>query len=71
MRDAQAHWREATTYLTRILGELWGADLTLVQREFTLVGVNPALDAFAQPAAQMHAEALTAAREAGRALALL
>ena len=64
-------WDHSTTYLTRILGEVWGADLTLVQREFTLVGVNPALDAFAEPAAQMHAEALTAAREAGRALALL
>ena len=64
-------WDHSTTYLTRILGEVWGADLTLVQREFTLVGVNPALDAFAEPAAQMHAEALTAAREAGLALALL
>jgi FMN-dependent NADH-azoreductase len=64
-------WDHSTTYLTRIVGELWGADLTLVQREFTLVGVNPALDAFAEPAAQMHAEALAAAREAGRALALL
>ena len=64
-------WDHSTTYLTRILGEVWGADLTLVQREFTLVGVNPALDAFAEPAAQMHAEALSAAREAGRALALL
>jgi hypothetical protein len=25
---------------------VWGADLTLVERELTLVGINPALDAF-------------------------
>ena len=40
----------------------------MVEREFTLVGVNPALDPFTEQAAQMHAAALQAAREAGRAL---
>jgi FMN-dependent NADH-azoreductase len=62
-------WDHSTPYLRRILADCWGADLTIVEREFTLVGVNPALDAFTEQAAQMHAEALQAAREAGRVLA--
>jgi FMN-dependent NADH-azoreductase len=48
---------------------VWGADLTVVEREFTLVGVNPALDQFTQVAAGLHQEALSAAAEAGRVLA--
>ncbi len=64
----RAGWDHSTLYLKRILAEVWGADLTVVEREFTLVGVNPALDAFTGLAAQMHAGALQSAREAGRAL---
>jgi len=41
----------------------------VVEREFTLVGVNPALDEFRDLAHEMHASALSAAGEAGRALA--
>jgi FMN-dependent NADH-azoreductase len=40
-----------------------------VEREFTLVGVNPALDEFAELAGQWPAESLAAAAEAGRILA--
>ena len=61
-------WDHSTAYLRRIVADVWGADLTVVEREFTLVGVNPALDDFAALAADLHAEALSAAREAGRAL---
>jgi len=61
-------WDHSTAYLKRILADIWGADLTVVEREFTLVGVNPALDAFTDLAAEMHAGALRSAREAGRAL---
>ncbi len=61
-------WDHSTPYLRRILADCWGADLSVVEREFTLVGVNPALDPFTEQAAQMHAGALRAAREAGRAL---
>ncbi|WP_341719131.1 NAD(P)H-dependent oxidoreductase [Micromonospora sp. FIMYZ51] len=64
-------WDHSTPYLRRIIADCWGADLTVVEREFTLVGVNPALDSFADQAAQMHVEALHAAREAGRALGAL
>ncbi|TCK20848.1 FMN-dependent NADH-azoreductase [Pseudonocardia endophytica] len=62
-------WDHATPYLARILGDVWGADLTVVEREFTLVGVNPALDDFRDVAAEMHASALDAARVAGDKLA--
>lgn len=48
---------------------MWGADLTVVEREFTLVGVNPALDGFRDVAADMHSSALDAARVAGDKLA--
>ncbi|PWJ51130.1 hypothetical protein SAMN06264364_1217 [Quadrisphaera granulorum] len=61
-------WDHSTAYLRRILADVWGAELTVVERDFTLVGVNPALDAFTEQAKVLHAEALSAAREAGRAL---
>ena len=62
-------WDHSTGYLRRILADVWGADLTVVEREFTLVGVNPALDEFTDLARQLHEEALATANEAGRALA--
>jgi FMN-dependent NADH-azoreductase len=62
-------WDHSTPYLRRILEDVWGADLTLVEREFTLVGVNPALDEFTDVAAELHRTALDAARVAGQALA--
>ncbi len=67
----RAGWDHSTAYLVRILSDVWGADLTVVEREFTLVGVNPALDTFTDQAADMHAVALGEAREAGKALSAL
>jgi FMN-dependent NADH-azoreductase len=64
-------WDHSTGYLRRIISEMWGAELTVVEREFTLVGVNPALDAFTDAAAAMHSEALSAAQQAGKALAVV
>ncbi len=61
-------WDHSTGYLRRILADVWGAELTVVEREFTLVGVNPALDQFTELAAQMKDGAHAAALEAGRAL---
>ncbi len=63
-------WDYSTPYLRRMLAELWGAHLTVVERELTLAGVNPAMDPFRDLAARVHAEALDAAREAGRAFGL-
>ncbi|MTK01602.1 flavodoxin family protein [Micromonospora sp. CP22] len=64
----RAGWDHSTPYLRRIIADWWGADLTVIEREFTLVGVDPTLDPFTDQAAAMHASALQAAREAGRAL---
>ena len=62
-------WDHSTGYLRRMLADVWNADLTVVEREFTLVGVNPALDEFRDLAHEMHASALSAAGEAARILA--
>jgi FMN-dependent NADH-azoreductase len=62
-------WDHNTDYLRRVVGDIWGADLTLIEREFTLVGVNPALDAFTETAEVMRKIAHEAAVEAGRSLA--
>lgn len=62
-------WDHASGYLKRVLVDVWGADLTVVERELTLVGVNPALDAFADLAADMKTAAEDAATSAGSALA--
>lgn len=62
-------WDHSTDYLRRILVDIWGADLTVVEREFTLVGVNPALDEFTELAALMRKNAEEAAVEAGATLA--
>jgi FMN-dependent NADH-azoreductase len=62
-------WDHSTDYLRRILADVWGAKVTVVEREFTLVGVNPALDDFKEIAAEMKEAAIAAAREAGRSFA--
>jgi FMN-dependent NADH-azoreductase len=62
-------WDHSTGYLRRIVADVWGADLTIVEREFTLVGVNPALDDFKELAGQFKDAAHAAAAEAGKALA--
>jgi FMN-dependent NADH-azoreductase len=62
-------WDHSTSYLRRILADVWGAELTVIEREFTLVGVNPALDEFSEMAGQMKQAAEEAAAEAGRVLA--
>jgi FMN-dependent NADH-azoreductase len=63
-------WDHSTGYLRRILADVWGAELTVVEREFTLVGVNPALDEFTEMAAEMKKAAEEAAAEAGKKLAV-
>jgi FMN-dependent NADH-azoreductase len=65
----RAGWDHNTDFLRRILVDMWGAELTVVEREFTLVGVNPALDEFTEMAAAMKATAQHDAITAGKALA--
>ncbi len=62
-------WDHSTPYLRRVLADAWGADLTVVEREFTLVGVKPELDQFAELGAQLKQAAHEAATAAGKALA--
>lgn len=62
-------WDHNTGYLRRVLGDIWGADLTVVEREFTLVGVNPALDDFKEVAELMKKNAHEQSQAAGAALA--
>ncbi len=61
-------WDHATPWMRRILEDVWGLDLRVVEEEFALVGVNPALDQFADLAATVRAEAADLAAEHGRSL---
>lgn len=62
-------WDHSTAWLRRVLGDVWGLDLRVVQRPFTLVGVNPAMDAFADTARELKEEAENSARVYGQELA--
>ena len=62
-------WDHSTAWLRRVLEDVWGLDLRVVTRPFTLVGVNPALDAFADHAAELKQTAETDAVRSGRELA--
>ncbi len=62
-------WDHNVDFVRRIVGDVWGAELTVVERELTLVGVNPALDELAELGALARKTAEEAAIEAGAALA--
>ena len=61
-------WDHASGWMRRILEDVWGLDLRVVESEFTLVGVNPALDQFKELAAEMRAESERLAAERGHHL---
>ena len=61
-------WDHASGWIRRILEDVWGLGLRVVETEFTLVGVNPALDQFADLAAQMRHAAERLAVDHGRHL---
>lgn len=62
-------WDHATGWTRRILADVWQLDLEVVEREFTLAGVNPALDEFVELADRLRIEAEANARDTGRRLA--
>lgn len=66
---ARDGWDHSTGWLTRVLRDVWKLDLNVVQRQLTLVGVNPALDIHSELAAELRTRAERQAVEAGRALA--
>jgi len=51
--------------MRRILEDVWGLDLAVVETEFTLVAVNPALDEFADLAATLREQSEKVARSTG------
>ena len=61
-------WDHATGWMRRILADVWQLDLKVVETEFTLVGVNPALDQFKDLALELRQEAEEQARRHGREL---
>ena len=61
-------WDHATSWIRRILEDVWKLDLKVVEKEFALVGVNPALDEFKELAAKMARESEALAAEHGRHL---
>lgn len=62
-------WDHSIDYLRRIVGEVWGADLTVIERELTLARVSPAMAALVELADSVQQQAEQAAVAAGRALA--
>jgi len=62
-------WDHATGWMQRILADVWKFDLEVVEEEFTLVGVNPALDDFKEMAVELRAKAEVTARQRGQDLA--
>jgi FMN-dependent NADH-azoreductase len=62
-------WDHATAWMRRILEDVWQLDVEVVTREFTLVGVNPAMDQFTEVAEELRALAETRAGDHGRDLA--
>jgi FMN-dependent NADH-azoreductase len=62
-------WDHASDWMRRILEDVWGLELRVVETEFTLAGVNPALDEFKDIAAEMRHESERMAAEQGRHLA--
>jgi FMN-dependent NADH-azoreductase len=62
-------WDHNTAYIRRVVEDVWGADLTLIERELTLAGVNPAMEQFIEAAELLKKAAHEAAQEAARTLA--
>jgi FMN-dependent NADH-azoreductase len=61
-------WDHATGWMQRILADVWQLDLKVVEANFTLVGVNPALDQFSDLAHQLRQQAEHQARHEGQHL---
>ena len=62
-------WDHGTPWLERVLSEVWGGAVTLIEREFTLVGRVPALDQFTDQAAELYTAAKAKSQAVGRDMA--
>lgn len=65
-REGRDH---SSPWLQRALEDVWGLELRVVQRPFTLVGVNPVLDAFTDVAGELKLVAEADAVRSGREFA--
>ena len=65
----KAGWDHGTPWLLRVLSETWGANVSLIERDFTLVGVNPALDEFKVQGAKLREAAAEKSQQVGKELA--
>ena len=61
-------WDHATPWMRRVLSDVWGLDLTVTETDFTLVGVAPGMEQFADMAAEMRVESDALARQHGAEL---
>ena len=61
-------WDHANGWIRRILAEVWRLDLSVIERQFTLAGIDPGLDQFAGLGAHIRVEAEELAHEHGAAL---
>lgn len=62
-------WDHSTPYLKRVLQDMWGADLTVIERELTLAARTPAMEPLRELAADLYSSALDAAHAAGKSIA--
>ena len=61
-------WDHATAYLRRILEDVWGLDLDVIETELTLAEVNPQMAELRDLARQQLAESHEVARTSGRSV---
>jgi FMN-dependent NADH-azoreductase len=67
----RAGWDHATPYLLRILADVWGADVTLIEAELTLASTVPAMAGLIPLAEASKSDAHDRARATGAAYARL
>ncbi|MET1038906.1 MAG: NAD(P)H-dependent oxidoreductase [Aeromicrobium sp.] len=66
----RAGWDHATDYVRRILADVWGFDLDVIETELTLAEVNPQMAELRDLARQQLAESHEAARTSARSVTL-
>jgi FMN-dependent NADH-azoreductase len=62
-------WDHSTPYLTRILADLWEAELTVIERELTLAATTPGMEGLRDLAAELRTRALEEAEKVGTGIA--
>lgn len=63
-------WDHATGWYRRVLEDVWGLDLDVIETELTLADVNPQMESLRELAREQLAASHEAARSAGRSVTL-